>query len=392
MGGDVNWGHRRPVRKEPDRMPSSFAQLIAAWGIPVGYIVMCIIANRVNAMRAERVPDDLAPTSTVPDIHPALLGALRYRREGDVRRGMNACRVALATLVCLMGRGHVTLEERQGANEEDATGEQDGPISTGRRRGQKRKRYSTDQRTLDFGSGLWIEVRAKDLGRYDREAVDLLMPEGAREASVAELCGRIGSGDTYRPLERFLGQYSNDLLGAGLARSTSVLSQLLFSGPVSVLACFWCLLGPAMANMEPGPVFAPVACVLMIAIMICRGALVDLGPRLTPAGARILGQANANVRWAEGVCCGDIDPGQDLTPENVTRLLSVLLATGNVEDASDLADLLAREGYADDPDAAGAPSAVRLCARRTYMDVDPSSRWHKRSPAWLLVHKAEEPS
>ena len=130
----------------------------------------------------------------------------------------------------------------------------------------------------------------------------------------------------------------------------------------------------------------------MIAIMICRGALVDLGPRLTPAGARILGQANANVRWAEGVCRGDIDPGQDLPPENVTRLLSVLLATGNVEDASDLADLLAREGYEDGPDAAGAPSAVRLCARRTYMDVDPSSRWHKRSPAWLLVQKAEEPS
>ena len=56
-------------------MPSSFAQLIAAWGIPVGYIVMCIIVNRVNAMRAERVPDDLAPTSTVPTAGRGTSGA-----------------------------------------------------------------------------------------------------------------------------------------------------------------------------------------------------------------------------------------------------------------------------------------------------------------------------
>ena len=63
------------------------------------------------------------------------------------------------------------------------------------------------------------------------------MPEGAREASVAELCGRIGSGDTYRPLERFLGQYSNDLLGAGLARSAGVLAMSM--SPIGVMTAMF---------------------------------------------------------------------------------------------------------------------------------------------------------
>lgn len=364
-------------------MPPSLSQLLMAWGVPVGYLALCIITKLISAQRAQHVPDDLAPTAKVPDLHPVLLGALRYHRGMDIRSERRACQVALAGLVSLMGRGSVTFEERAAADNKADEGDE--PVATGGRSRRGRTRRSTDQQSSAFGAGLWVDVRARELAPYDREAVELMMPEGTRSASIAELCGRIDSGDSYRPLQRFLGRFSGDLFAAGLARSPSILSQIVFSGPVTVLSVLWCLFGSAAAGLQPSPAFAPTACALMLAIMVCRAVLVDLGPRLTPTGAQFLGQANANVRWAEGAARGDFDPARDLAPTDTAGLLAVLLAMGCPAAASDLADQLARDGYERRDDAPGAASAVRFCARRTYIET--SSMREDLSPAWLLIKK-----
>lgn len=366
-------------------MPSSLAQLIAAWGIPVGYVVLSIIVSRVNARRSVRVPDDLAPTATAPDIHPVLLGALRCHRERKAANENNAYSAALATIVSLMGRGIVTFEERPSGGEGEGT---DDPIVAGDRRRREPLRVSTNERANSFGSGLWVNVRAQELGPYDRDSAGLVMPRGAKSASVSHLCGLIDSGDLYRPLGRFLKQFSTDLCDSGLARRADAFSSIVFSAPASLLSCIWCLLGPALAEMRPDTWLAPVACGLMLAVIVCRAALVDLGLRLTPTGAQILGQAFANVHWAEGVCRGDIDPSRDLPPERAAELLSVLLAMGEIRLASEMASHLARKGYAECPDAAGAASAVRFCAWRTYIDT-PSVK-QEFSPAGLLINEVSE--
>ena len=125
------------------------------------------------------------------------------------------------------------------------------------------------------------------------------MPSDTLTASVEELCRQAGDADQYQRLRRFLKNFAEDLCAAGLAHKSNPLLHLVFNPFVNLIVCLWCLFGPAAALTEPGPEIAAVSVGLIIAVMVFRAALVDVGLKLTPEGGRILAQAKATVRWAK---------------------------------------------------------------------------------------------
>ena len=169
-------------------------------------------------------------------------------------------------------------------------------------------------------------------------------------------------------LKHFLGCYDDELCGAGLATRPGPLLQLVFAPFISFALSAWCVIGPVVAVPDPDTRLVPVAIVLFLAVMICRAVLVDLGLRLTPDGARVLGTVDANVRWAEAALHGGPSALHGLGDVQTADLLAALVAVGCHELAADLADRLVASGT-DGGRGSAANQAARLCMRHRYVDM-----------------------
>ena len=177
-------------------------------------------------------------------------------------------------------------------------------------------------------------------------------------------------------------------MALNLAQRPGMLSRIIFSAPVAVAVCLSCLFCPSLVLEHPGTADAIVLCVMLIAVMIGRATLVDLGVRLTPAGARVLAQANANVRWAEGVKRGSVAVSLGLAPDEVVRLLATLLAMGRHDLAADVAECLACKGYVNRLDDSRAREAIDFCTRRPYSNT--SAMRTELSPADVLLESVAD--
>lgn len=360
---------------------------LLAWGPPVAYIALSVVTNRVRAAREARVPSDMDPTPDTPDLHPVLLGALRCHDEGASSDAESACGVALAAVARLVGLGGASFEDRGGpAGRAPEPDEDEGPIATGARRRRARDPLHPERLVHEYGANLWLTVSAPEPGRCDREALRLIMPPGSESASVEDLCRHVSGADSYKALCGFLERFDDDLFAAGLARPTGVLERLAFNPLVSLLMCAWCVLGPARAVPDADPALAPVAVALLLAVILSRAFFVNLGPELTPEGARALSRAQANVRWAEAAS----DEGalvDGLSDAQVADLLGVLLAMGRADVAAGLAErLLARA-----ESGRWSPAALQeaeFCARRPYVWKE----WLHRalSPVELLLDRVRD--
>ena len=360
---------------------------IVAWGVPVAYLVLCVAMNRVSKRLDPPIPGEISATADVPELHPVLLGALRCHEESELSNKGNAYEVALAAVVRMLGHGAATFTARGHAAGIVATSDEDeGPIVT--------KKRHEDQRNLkerlihSYGSHLRLAVKTAGLSRYDLDALKLVMPPDAANSSVGELCRHARSADQYRRLGRFLKDYVGELCSAGLAHRPNPLVYLVFNPLVSILACLWCVFGPAAALTDPSPAIAGVSVALIVAVMIFRVAFVDLGLRLTPAGCQVLAHASANVSWAATARNGDASLVRELADEQVADLLAVLLAMGRRDLADDLADQLVRVKGEGDPDARGTSMAASFCARRRYIDA--STMRQDLSPVDLLIKQTDD--
>lgn len=362
---------------------------IVAWGVPVAYLVLCVAMNRVSKRLDPPIPGEISATADVPELHPVLLGALRCHEESELSNQRNAYEIALAAIVRMLGHGAATFTARGHAAGIVATSDEDedaGPIVT--------KKRHEDQRNLkerlihSYGAHLRLAVKTAGLSRYDLDALKLVMPPDAANSSVEELCRHARSADQYRRLGRFLKDYVGELCSAGLAHRPNPLVYLVFNPLVSILACLWCVFGPAAALTDPSPAIAGVSVALIVAVMIFRVAFVDLGLRLTPAGCQVLAHASANVSWAATARNGDASLVRELADEQVADLLAVLLAMGRRDLAGDLADQLVYVKGEGDPDARGTSMAASFCARRRYIDV--STMRQDLSPVDLLIKQTDD--
>lgn len=177
-------------------------------------------------------------------------------------------------------------------------------------------------------------------------------------------------------------------MALNLAQRPGMLSRIIFSAPVAVAVCLSCLFCPSLVLEHPCTADAIVLCVMLIAVMIGRATLVDLGVRLTPAGAHVLAQANANVRWAEGVKRGSVAVSLGLAPDEVVRLLATLLAMGRHDLAADVAECLACKGYVDRLDDSCAREAIDFCTRRPYSNT--SAMRTELPPADVLLESVAD--
>lgn len=360
---------------------------IVAWGVPVAYLVLCVAMNRVSKRLDPPIPGEISATADVPELHPVLLGALRCHEESELSNQRNAYEIALAAIVRMLGHGAATFTARGHAAGIVATSDEDeGPIVT--------KKRHEDQRNLkerlihSCGAHLRLAVKTAGLSRYDLDALKLVMPPDAANSSVEELCRHARSADQYRRLGRFLKDYVGELCSAGLAHRPNPLVYLVFNPLVSILACLWCVFGPAAALTDPSPAIAGVSVALIVAVMIFRVAFVDLGLRLTPAGCQVLAHASANVSWAATARNGDASLVRELADEQVADLLAVLLAMGRRDLAGDLADQLVYVKGEGDPDARGMSMAASFCARRRYIDA--STMRQDLSPVDLLIKQTDD--
>lgn len=360
---------------------------IVAWGVPVAYLVLCVAMNRVSKRLDPPIPGEVPATASVPELHPVLLGALRCHEESELSSERNAYEIALAAVARMLGHGAATFTARGHAAGIVATSDEDeGPIVT--------KKRHEDQRNLkerlihSYGAHLRLAVKTAGLSRYDLDALKLVMPPDAANSSVEELCRHARSADQYRRLGRFLKDYVGELCSAGLAHRPNPLVYLVFNPLVSILACLWCVFGPAAALTDPSPAIAGVSVALIVAVMIFRVAFVDLGLRLTPAGCQVLAHASANVSWAATARNGDASLVRELADEQVADLLAVLLAMGRRDLAGDLADQLVYVKGEGDPDARGTSMAASFCARRRYIDA--STMRQDLSPVDLLIKQTDD--
>lgn len=156
----------------PLSLPDGLMADVAPWGPPVVYLLLCVVANRTAARRRVPVPDDLPPTPVPPGLHPVLLGALDNHSDSNVTNVENACEVAFAAIVHLVGRGGATFEELGRAERLSSETEEDtGPVveSGRRRRGRSRKTTTADRLIHAYGSHLWVTVTNREPERHDRD-------------------------------------------------------------------------------------------------------------------------------------------------------------------------------------------------------------------------------
>lgn len=391
-----------------DQLAAMLISLAIAWGVPVAYLLLCVISDRRSRARAVPLPADIDATPTAPNLHPVLLGALRCHDETSRGNESNAYETALGAVVAMIGRGELRFEDKapRGAADAESTlleDDEEGPVVAENHRRRRRRKAVRDERVHAFGAHLWLtrpsqeargasasdnraRARSGSEQQYDADALRLVMPPQASRANLEELYSR--ASDAYRPLGSFLVLMADDLVALGLTRRPGALYRIVFSWPITVFTCLWCLFGPALALLEPGTAGSAVACVMMIAVMLGRAMLVDLGTRLTPEGARVLAQGHANIRWAECLSRGTIALPGRLSPDEVTRLLATLLAMGRHDLAGDVADCLMSSGYARVLDSPHARQAIDFCMRRPYIDTSVMRK--DLSPADLLIESIDK--
>ena len=91
----------------------------------------------------------------------------------------------------------------------------------------------------------------------------------------------------------------------------------------------------------------------MLIIMISTGALLSGAPMLTDAGARVLAEAQANIRWAAAVVRERRNARETLQANQLADLFASLTAQGYVELAADLFEVLGQAGGAGGGAASG---------------------------------------
>ena len=364
---------------------------ITAWGIPIAYIVCCGIERRLSAHGDIPIPQDEAPSPRVPALHPTLLAALRCHSEFKTRSETDAVQAALARIVQLIARADLSFielspaqAERRERTEDEADELQAGPIVSeqrARRRERRHGRRATSSQPLRAYGGRPV------LDDIDRGAVGLVMPPGTVSATVAQLCtftDRVR--ERYTRLGGYLGRYTDDLCRAGLVEHPGLIPRILFSMPVMMLVTILGIALPVTADIDGALAYGTVA--LLIAAFVARALLVDMGTRLMPEGARILGRAAANVRWAEIAlrgCEGRID---SLSDDEAVDLVAALIALDRRDLASDLAEQLIADGRTNLSEATPLAQAVSFCSRRPYSDA--SSMRTCASPIDLIVEAVEK--
>ncbi len=371
---------------------------ITAWGIPIAYIVCCGIERRLSAHGDIPIPQDEAPSPRVPALHPTLLAALRCHSEFKTRSETDAVQAALARIVQLIARADLSFielspaqAERRERTEDEADELQAGPIVSeqrARRRERRHGRRATSSQPLRaYGGRLVLSVRTTALDDIDRGAVGLVMPPGTVSATVEELCtftDRVR--ERYTRLGGYLGRYTDDLCRAGLVEHPGLIPRILFSMPVMMLVTILGIALPVTADIDGALAYGTVA--LLIAAFVARALLVDMGTRLMSEGARVLGRAAANVRWAEIAlrgCEGRID---SLSDDEAVDLMAALIALDRRDLASDLAEQLIADGRTNLSEATPLAQAVSFCARRPYSDA--SSMRTCASPIDLIVEAVEK--
>ena len=376
-------------------MPPSLIETLRdsalAWGVPVAYAVRCIVAHRLTSPKEVGVPDDLEPTHTTPAIHPLLLGALWFRRESEVHNRENACKVTMAVVIRMIGRGLASFAESSDAAPSASAGQKGGgtPHETGGA-SSRGGLFSHRGQELLYRTRLRLTINTRDLDRYDRDACELVVPPKTQSASMEDLCAYARDpGWHLTRLGRILSESTGALYATELVRGPGSFYSFLFCPFVGFLVFVWAMLGFLLIGIEPSTPVIAAQFAFSMAVMFIRFSMVDLGARLTPKGAQVVARARACVRWSEEVIQGDAPVPRDLTSADVTDLLSTLLAMGHLDLAAGMADALLLNGYASRDDIPGAQQAICFCTRRPLAGSVPQLK-HEKSPAELIldnVHK-----
>lgn len=375
----------------PPSLIDTLRDAALAWGVPVAYVICCIVAHRLTSPKEVEVPDDLVPTHAAPAIHPLLLGALWFRRESEIHSKENACKVTMAVVVRMIGRGLASFVESSDTAASASAGQEEGGTHH-ETDGAPSRRGLFSQRNHKplYRTQLQLTVNTGDLDRYDRDACELVMPPKIQSASMEDLCTYAKDpGWHFTRLGRILSESTDALYATELVQGPGSFYSFLFCPFFDFLVFVWAVLGFLFIGIEPStPVIAAQFTFSMV-VMFIRFSMVDLGARLTPTGARVVAQARACVRWAEAVIQENVPMPRDLTSADVTDLLSTLLATGHVDLAADLADALLLNGYASREDIPETRQAICFCTRRPLADSVPQLK-HEKSPAELILDNVHE--
>ena len=167
-----------------DTLEAAFPWVVA-WGVPVAYLVLCVVMSLVGKRLEPPAPDEVPATPDVPGMHPVLLGALRCHEESEFTDERNAYGIALAAVVRMLGRGAATFTAHgRNARATALSGEDEGPIVS-RRRGNSAT--SREKMIHAYGAVLVIAVLGCDLGFYYIVAIEVVMTECSSAESVEEL-------------------------------------------------------------------------------------------------------------------------------------------------------------------------------------------------------------
>lgn len=339
-------------------IPTSPAGLLS-WLVPFGYLTLCITSRALRKRSEAVVPEDVDASPVPPSIHPILLGALEHRGAPGSASRRGAIDSAVAGIVKLIGSGQLQLQvlaaTPQHAIERRLTApeENESPIQTG---GDAQRRIfgprSAEQKhAYDlFGEDVSLERIARDdasMQPFEVDALSFFLPPGTAALSLAEICWHSARLDYMgKRFKNFVRDQFPTLEASGLTRPAPLLERIL-RGPLAVALVFWCMF------VMSGSAGAGAGVVGMLIIMVSTGALLSGAPMLTDAGARVLAEAQANVRWAEGVVRERWNARETLQANQLAGLFASLTAQGYVELAADLFEVLGQTGVAGAAGSAG---------------------------------------
>ena len=339
-------------------IPTSPTGLLA-WLVPLGYLALCITSRALRKRREAVVPEDVGASPMPPSVHPILLGALEHRRAPGSASRRGAIDSAVAGIVKLIGSGQLQLqlhaatphhaaERRLAAPEENES-----PIHTG---GDAQRRIfgprSAEQKhAYDlFGEDVSLERVAHDdasMQPFEVDALSFFLPQGTAALSLAEICWHSARLDYMgKRFKNFVRDQFPALEASGLTRPAPLLERIL-RGPLAVALVFWCMF------VMSGSAGAGAGVVGMLIIMVSTGVLLSGAPTLTDAGARVLAEAQANVRWAAGAVRERWNARETLQANQLAGLFASLTAQGYVELAADLFEVLGQTGVAGAAGGAG---------------------------------------
>lgn len=337
-------------------IPTSPTGLLT-WLVPFGYLVLCITSRALRKRREAVVPGDVDASPIPPSIHPILLGALEHRGAPGSASRRGAIESAVAGIIKLIGSGqlqlHVATAHHTAGRRPTVLEENESPIQTG---GDARRRIFGPQsaerkQAYDlFGEDMSLERTAQgdaSIQPFEVDALSFFLPQGTAALSLAEICLHSERLDYMgKRFENFVGDQFPALEASGLTHPASLLERIL-RGPLAVVLVFWCMF------VMSGSAGAGSGVVGMLIIMISTGALLSGAPMLTDAGARVLAEAQANVRWAAAVVRERRNARETLQANQLAGLFASLTAQGYVELAADLFEVLGQAGGAGGGAASG---------------------------------------